>query len=207
MKMKFYSLWLAIIMIIIFFLQNVISKFTDLFILDSAKIISEPWRLVTSIFLHGNLIHLVFNLFALIFFGLILEKQITSKNFLFVFFTSGILASIISAFFYSQVLGVSGAIFGVIGALTIIRPNIIVWVYNLPMPMFIASIIWVIADIIGIFNPSGIANLAHLSGIIIGILMGIYYRKKFPGNKKSYVQRIEIPEHQLRKWEVLYLGN
>ncbi|MBU0957807.1 MAG: rhomboid family intramembrane serine protease [Nanoarchaeota archaeon] len=206
MKVKFYALWLSFIMIIIFFLQNIIPGLTETFLLDSSKTLSEPWRIVTSIFLHSSITHLLFNLFALILFGLILEKEIKSNNFLIVFFVSGIIASIFSVFFYDAALGASGAIFGVIGALTIMRPTIAVFAFGIPMPLFIASILWVGADVIGYFNPTNIANLAHLSGIGIGFIMGIFYRVNSP-KKKSYVHKIEIPEHQLRKWEVLYLKN
>ena len=135
-KNKFYALWLALICIVIFIAQTLISGFTDLFLLNNQALGVEFYRFITAIFLHGSLSHLVFNLFALIFFGLILEKFIGSKKFLLVFFISGVLANIFSVFFYPSSLGASGAIFGIIGCLTILKPLMTVWAYALPLPLF-----------------------------------------------------------------------
>lgn len=182
MKSKFYSLKLLLIISVVFILQIIIPKFTELFVLNQkAPTNFQFWRYLTSIFLHGSLTHLLFNLFALFFFGIILEKEVGSRNFLIVFFFSGILANLIAVNFYPSSLGASGAIYGIIGALTIIKPLMMVWTFGLIMPMFIASILWVTADVLrtlGAFGQTNIGSIAHLSGIAIGILCGILLRKK-----------------------------
>ena len=97
---KFYSLWLSLIIIIIFILQNIIPNFTDLFVLNQKAITNfQIYRFLTAIFLHGSITHLAFNLFALFFFGLVLEKTIGTKRFLIAFFSTGIIANIISVNF------------------------------------------------------------------------------------------------------------
>ena len=101
------------------------------------------------------------------------------KKFLLVFFVSGILANIISVFFYPSSLGASGAISGIIGALIIVRPMLVVWAFGLPMPIFIAGIVWVAGDLIGAIgyfagNPiDNTGNIAHLAGMFFGLLFGI----------------------------------
>jgi len=82
----------------------------------------EIWRFVSAIFLHDGIIHLIYNLFALALFGFILEKLIGSKRFLIVFFASGIIANLIAVNFYNSSLGVSGAIYGILGCLVILKP-------------------------------------------------------------------------------------
>ena len=207
MKNKLSAIWLALICIIVFILQVVIPGFTDLLLLNKQALQGEVWRFVTSIFLHASLEHLIFNLFALVLFGLILEKLISTNRFLIVFFASGIIANIFSVNFYDASLGASGAILGIIGTLTILEPLMTVFAFSLPMPMFIASILWIAADIFGIFFPSGTANLAHLSGIAIGIILGIVFRVRHYKKLKTRAEysRINLSEQNVRNWEDRYL--
>ena len=164
-------------MILIFILQITISGFTELFVLNNKALYShEYWRFLTSIFLHGSTIHLIYNLFALALFGSILEKLAGGKKFLLVFFLSGIFANIVAVNFYLSSLGASGALYGVLGALAMLRPLMIVWAFSLPMPMFIAAILWIIGSVLGIFMPGNIGHMAHLSGILIGAVYGLILR-------------------------------
>jgi len=179
MKFRFYAIKLSVIIIIIFILQKLVQGFTDLFILNASLVLIRPYTLLTSIFLHSNIGHLLYNLFALALFGSILEKLIGYKKFLLIFFLAGLLASFTSIFFYNAVLGASGAIFGILGTLTYLKPKMVVWVFNMPMPMFVAAIIWALLDIIGVFSPNtGIANLAHLTGLFVGLIFGYYISKE-----------------------------
>jgi len=52
------------------------------------------------------------------------------------------------------------------------------------MPVFIAGIVWAIGDVIGIFIPDGVGNIAHLSGMFYGLLFGILYRTQKMKRKK-----------------------
>jgi len=207
---NFTALKLSGIIILVFIIQYFSDQFTDLFILNS-QAIPQIWRFVSSIFLHANIAHLALNIFALALFGSILEKYIGSKNLLITFFTSGILANILAINFYTSSLGASGAIFGVIGALVLVRPLMTVWTFNLPMPMFLAGIIWIIADILGTYgflvgNPiDNTGNIAHLSGIAIGIIAGIYFRKKL-NRSKNKSNKIVLDERTMQSWENVYMN-
>ena len=203
MKFKFFTLWLAAACIIMFVMQLTIPNFTESLLLNQQSFI-QPWRFITAIFLHGSVTHLLYNLFALVLFGLILEKLIGSSRFLVVFFAGGIIANLVSVNFYPSSLGASGAIFGIIGAVAMLKPLMTVWAFNLPMPMFVAAILWVIGDMLGIFMPSDTANIAHLSGIAVGLILGLAFRLaiKFP---KSEEHKIRIPESQMREWEDEYV--
>jgi uncharacterized protein len=201
--MKYYTLLLSGICLAMFALQLTIPGFTDSLLLNSSSF-TQPWRFVTSIFLHADITHILFNLFALILFGLILEKLIGSNKFLLVFFASGIFANLIAVNFYQSSLGASGAIYGILGCLTILRPKMAVFVYGLPMPMFIASIVWVGASIFGIFNPSGVGDIAHLSGLVVGFAFGAFYLKKFK-QQKQIKYNLQIPNSYMESWEDNYL--
>ena len=194
------SLWLSLFIFVIFIFQFVISNFTDIFILDNGLILTRPWTLLTAIFLHSGMVHLLYNLFGLILFGLILEHIIGTRKFLKLFFIAGLVASLISLPFYSRVLGASGAIFGILGMLGILRPRMAVWLYGMPMPMILALFVWSIGDIIGVFVPSGTANIAHLGGLAVGVVAGIYYRNQFK-EKKRKKEHIYIDEEKVKEWE------
>jgi uncharacterized protein len=183
--MRYNFIILSGICILFFMFQLVLPAFTDSLVLNQSSW-QQPWRFVSAIFLHGSASHLIFNLFALILFGFMLEQIIGSNKFLAVFLISGISANIVALNFYPSSLGASGAIYGILGCLTIIRPKMIVLAYSLPMPMFVASIIWIGVSIFGIFNPSQTGDIAHLSGIVVGFLAGFLFREKWESN---YIKR------------------
>ena len=207
-KSKFYTLWFALICIFVFLLQKLIPGFTQIFLLSSDAL-SRPWQFLTAIFLHGSITHLLYNLFALVLFGIILEKFIGSKRFLALFLVSGILANIVSFMFYPSSLGASGAIMAIIGALAIIRPMMVVWAFNLPMPMFVLAIIWMAGSVLGVFGigDTSTGYWAHLSGIFIGVLYGVFLRLKYSflfGKKVQREQEV-ISEDYMKMWEDRHL--
>lgn len=191
-----------LICIVAFVLQLTIPGFTDMLVLNNRAIQNlEIWRFITSIFLHGNIAHLFYNLVALMVFGFILEKLIDGKNFFLVFFASGIIANIISVYFYPSSLGASGAIMGIIGCLTIMRPFMMVWTIG-PLPMIVASIVYALIDLFGVFYPTGTGNIAHLSGIAVGLIIGLIIRaarRDFKFREKK--EKTRISEDYIRNWE------
>jgi len=65
------------------------------------------------------------------------------------------------------------------------------------MPMFIAAIVWVGAGILGVFMPSNVGDIAHLSGIGVGFLIGLLL-KEWRTTKKELIR---FPEAYMRVWE------
>jgi len=198
---RYSTIVLCIIIFIIFILQITISGFTDPYKLIGPEAFSRPWILVTSIFLHGSLEHLMYNLFALALFGIILENIIGTKKFMLIFFMSGIVASVISSFFYNSALGASGAIFGILGALALLRPNMTIWIYFMPMPMYIAGIVYLIINFFGAYLGVGNTGyIAHLSGLVVGAYLGYSYRNKY-GEHKPYTRSNELIDKYLDEYE------
>lgn len=207
MKFKFYALKLSGIMILIFIAQTLFLNFTEFFILNELSFV-QLWRFLTAIFLHGSLVHLIFNLFALFLFGSTLESLIGGKRFLLIFFSTGVLANFVGVNFYDSSLGASGAIFGIIGALVLIRPMLVIFAFGMPMPIFIAGILWMIGDILGTIgfltgNPiDSTGNIAHLSGMFFGLIFGYLLRKKFVKERRK---NVSIDENEIRIWEDTYM--
>ena len=198
--MKYITPWIAAICIIVFILQSLFPLITDIFVLVSSDVLARPWIIFTSMFLHGSITHLIYNMFALVLFGLILERILGTKRFTMLYFVSGLVAGIGATIFYNAALGASGAIYGILGCLAVLRPGMRVYVGYIPMPMAIAAVLWVLGDLVGMFAPSGVANAAHLFGIFFGIAAGFYYRKDF-GEKIIKRKIIPIPESEMRRWE------
>jgi len=187
----------------VFVMQIFIPGFTELFILNQRVFDGEIWRYLTAVFLHGGIVHLFYNLFALLLFGFVLERTIGSNRFLIVFLSSGIFANVIAVNFYDSSLGASGAIYGILGMIAVLRPFMIVWAFGLLMPMFLAAILWAIGDILGAFGfgAQNVGNMAHLSGIGVGALIGILFKDK----KRIKKDRIRIPENFVKEWERRYM--
>lgn len=202
-KFKFWAVKLVIICVLVYILQLIFGGFTEFFLLSQQHPL-QIWGYVTAIFLHGSLGHIVLNMFALALFGSLLERLIGWKKFLIVFFATGIIANLVSINFYDSSLGASGAIFGIIGSLMVVRPLMVVWAFGLPLPMFIAGILWAVLDIIGVFVPSGTANIAHLAGIVFGLIFGAFYRGKGGGGEKK-MRVIRLDEDSMRRWEDFHM--
>ncbi|MEA3515066.1 MAG: rhomboid family intramembrane serine protease [Nanoarchaeota archaeon] len=177
---KNYSLKILIITAIAFILQQIIPYFESIFILNSSYILSRPWMFLTSMFLHGSLMHIFFNMFALMIFGPMIEQRIGSRRFLFVYIIGGIFANIIGVFFYPQSLGASGAIMAMLGTLVILMPHLRVFIYGLvPIPLWMAGIAWFLLDLFGSFSGTrGIGHIVHIVGLLFGLIFGLYLRNK-----------------------------
>jgi membrane associated rhomboid family serine protease len=147
-----------------------------------AYMYARPWTWVTSIFMHADIFHLFFNMFALLMFGLYLETRVTPRQYLAIFFAAGLLGN--AAYWISApsstipAVGASGAIYGVMGMLAMLYPGLIVYIAYAPMPMIFAAVIWFFMEFTGMFTPSNIAHQAHLAGLIAGLTYGLYIRKQ-----------------------------
>jgi len=176
--------YIFILVILTFYIYQFISDTWINLAFFPAFAFYEPWTFITSIFLHADFLHLFFNLFALFFFGIYLERVIGNRAFATLFIISGIVGNlgylVTAADPYIPAIGASGAIYGVIGTLAVIAPTLLVYIYGfIPVPMALAAVIWALIDVAGLFMPTGIAHGAHLGGMVVGLLYGAYLRLKF----------------------------
>ncbi|MBC7219453.1 MAG: rhomboid family intramembrane serine protease [Hadesarchaea archaeon] len=151
---------------------------------SGATIVTRPWTIVTSIFVHGGFLHLLFNGLVLLSFGPILETRIGSKRFLYLFFGSGVLATLGQLLFTAPeaiILGASGGLLGVMGTLTILAPNLPVLLFLiLPLKLWMATLgFGILSVLLVVFEVGGsIANVAHLVGLVAGLVYGYRLRKE-----------------------------
>ncbi len=175
--------FIFILVILIFFIYQLASDTWIYLAFFPAFAFYEPWTFITSIFLHADFLHLFFNLFALFFFGIYLERIIGNGSFATLFIVSGIVGNVgyllTSSNPYIPAIGASGAIYGIIGTLAVIAPSLLVYIYGfIPVPMALAAVIWALIDIAGLFMPTGVAHGAHLGGMVVGLIYGAYLRVK-----------------------------
>lgn len=140
------------------------------------------WTWFTSIFAHGGPIHILFNSIVIFFFGQLVERYIGWKKFAALFIVSGVLAGFgqIGANLVvggPGVVGASGAALALMGVLTILNPNLTVYLYFLlPLPIWVLTggvVALSLAFILG-GSPGagGIAHVAHLVGLLVGLAYG-----------------------------------
>ncbi|MBU1086559.1 MAG: rhomboid family intramembrane serine protease [Candidatus Omnitrophica bacterium] len=135
------------------------------------------WQLVSYLFVHAGLWHLVLNMLMLWMFGTVLEQSWGSKRFVIYYLFTGIGAGICSIVFAHNsaypVVGASGAIFGLLVAFAIMFPeSVILLFFIFPMKMRYAAMVLAGINLLGaLSNPgSGVAYIAHLGGGLFGYL-------------------------------------
>jgi len=134
----------------------------------------QAYRLLTSMFLHANLLHIATNMLSLFFIGVAVEQLFGSGRYAFIYFASGIIAGLTQMIILSGVpfLGASGAIagiFGAFGALILLRRRTLGPAGNALIGQWL---FWLaINAFISISNP-GIAGWAHLGGLVAGFIIG-----------------------------------
>ena len=136
------------------------------------------WRLFTSVFLHGGILHLVFNMYALLYVGSILENVIGRNKFIFAYLISGIAASVSSLMIHENVVsvGASGAIFGLFGVLLPLLGSKEFNFPNISVKNLLSNVsVFVLYNIMIGFTKSGIDNAAHIGGLFTGVIIGVFY--------------------------------
>ena len=147
--------------------------------------IFEVWRFFTFMFVHGSASHLFFNMLALFFFGKLLEEKdegVRPAWYIAIYFVSGVMGAIASLLTSpAPGIGASGAIFGVMGAVMLLRPLKKIHLYILPLPAAFVAITFVIAEtFLAYFQPDygNVAHIAHIGGILTGSIFAYFYDPK-----------------------------
>jgi rhomboid protease GluP len=140
----------------------------------------EWWRVVTAMFLHGGLIHIGFNMMALMQFGPAIEELYGSARYLFIYVLTGAFGFLLSSFFGNYSLGASGAILGLVGvmlAITTKRGG----AYMRELRSRLVSSV-VILFVLGFTHLMAMDNFAHGGGLAAGFLLGKMFADRQPMN-------------------------
>jgi len=163
------------------FLGGVIDRYFALWAIDSYRADFYPWQLLTYGFLHGDIIHLVFNMFMLWMFGRELEVLMGPRRFLTYYLVcivgAGLVQLVVAGLqggAYATV-GASGGVFGLLRAFGMTFPNRMVMLLFPPIPMKAKYMVLLFGLLELYFGFSGatpgIANFAHLGGMFFGYLL------------------------------------
>jgi hypothetical protein len=149
------------------------------------------WTWVTSVFSHGGFVHIFGNGIALFFFGPIVERRVGSKAFTALFLVSGMAAGLgqvglsLALGNPTAVLGASGAVMAIMAVLTVLNPDLRVYLYFiLPVPIWVLTIGFAGLSVVGALSPTtnvlggNIAHIAHLTGLVIGFVYGEYVKRQ-----------------------------
>ena len=151
----------------------------------------QAWQLVTYSFLHGNLAHIFFNMFALYMFGSDIERLFGSRFYLAFYFASVVSAALTHLLVTGlmgappyPMVGASGGVYGLLLAFGLYFPRRTVVLIFPPIPMPARVFVMVFAAIelfLGVTGTAaGVAHFAHLGGMLGGWLMIQHRRNRFP---------------------------
>jgi len=145
---------------------------------------NEWWRLMTPMFIHFSLTHLVFNCLWIYVLGSKIEQIDGHITFINLVIFSSIISNLAQHFFGESALfgGLSGVIYGLFGYCMIIEIDTKQERYDLPPALYLFMLIWLILGFLGILNLFGfgnVANYAHLGGLISGIIFAMITRYVF----------------------------
>jgi membrane associated rhomboid family serine protease len=149
--------------------------------LTPAYVLQQPWTIITSMFVHAGIWHILANMFTFYFFGTYLLSMVNNWKFLLVYFGGGILGGIayillapLTANIFAPAVGASGAVFSIGGALAVIVPNTKVFIFPLPVPIPL----WVAVLLGFVIISPGVAWQAHLGGLVFGLVAGYFFRRQ-----------------------------
>jgi membrane associated rhomboid family serine protease len=163
------------------------------------------WTFLTSMFMHAGFFHIFVNMFSLLFVGSLVERLIGGKRYFWFYMLAGIFSGllfVLSALVFpsdlnAYAVGASGALFGIVGFLVIITPNLPVYAMFIPIPIKmkyagpgLLVILWLISLSPVVFGGEQlpIGNTAHFGGLIVGLLYGFYIKNKYK-RKASVISR------------------
>ncbi|MDR0768723.1 MAG: rhomboid family intramembrane serine protease [Dysgonamonadaceae bacterium] len=151
----------------------------------------KMYQLVTYMFTHASFEHIFFNMFALFMFGGILENYWGQKRFLIYYLVTGIGAGLVQLLVcYLQgitypvpTVGASGAVFGLLLAFGMLFPDTPLFLMFVPIPIKAKYMVigyGLLEFFFGVAHRSGdnVAHFAHLGGMLFGILLILYWKKK-----------------------------
>ena len=190
-----------VFLILLVFFKNNPEILYDYLALKPSNILNGDylWTFITSMFMHANLFHIFANMLSLFFIGTLVERIIGPKRYFYFYMISGLFAGaffVLSSLIFTADLntfavGASGALFGLVGLLVLLTPNLPVYVMFIPIPVkmkYAGPGILVVLWLISVFGDIPIGNTAHFGGLIVGIVYGIYLRRRYR-KKTKYLSR------------------
>jgi membrane associated rhomboid family serine protease len=159
--------------------------------LDSGQF--APWQVLTYAFMHGDLMHLFFNMLGIWMFGSELERLWGQKRFIQMLLAGALAAAVVQLVFNlvigsrSPMVGASGALFGLLLCYGVLFPNRTIMPLFPPIPMKARTFVFVFGALellLGVAGATGVAHFAHLGGMLGAYLLLLYWRGRLPFGRR-----------------------
>jgi membrane associated rhomboid family serine protease len=194
---------LLIANVLMFFLQQTVPGVDQALVLYPAAILARPWTIVSYMFLHGGVMHLLFNMLALYVMGPRVEQRLGSNRFISLYMISGISGALLSFVFarHSFIVGASGAIYGILLAFARFWPRdqFLIW------GIIPVEARWLVVGytLISMFQlGGGVAHFAHLGGFV-GAFFYLSFLESHQGARRFKRQATAPPpaaDSSVRNW-------
>ena len=156
---------------------------------EPVKLITRPWTLITYMFTHQNVWHILFNLIWLFWFGKIFLQYLTEKQLLSTYLLGGLAGAVfyllllnlmpwLSDYLSSSMLGASAAIMAVVIAVSFYVPDYTIYLLLIgPVKLKYIALISIVLDVILVASYNAGGHIAHLGGALFGYIYIMQYRK------------------------------
>jgi len=151
--------------------------------------LTRPWSIITYMFMHGNIMHLLMNMLIFFFMGKMLEQYLGSKKTLSIYIIGGIFGALIyfgahnifpllNARGHIPMVGASASVMAILAAIATYAPNVEVHVFGMiKVKLYVIAILYGVIDLMSIGSMDGVAHFAHLGGALWGFLYISQFRK------------------------------
>ncbi|WPO84401.1 rhomboid family intramembrane serine protease [Chryseobacterium sp. JJR-5R] len=163
----------------------------------------EYIRLLSAGFLHADLMHLIFNMLTLYFFGPVIIQGFGNFGFLLIYFGSILLGNIFSLFIYQKqpwysAIGASGGVSGILFAAIAMMPDIGIYMFFIPIPIpgYIFGLVYFAYSVYMMLNPSqhdNIGHAAHLGGAFFGLVYAVLTQPQAAVANSLYIGIMALP--------------
>jgi membrane associated rhomboid family serine protease len=163
----------------------------------------EYIRLLSAGFLHADIMHLVFNMLTLYFFGPVVIQGFGNLGFLIIYFGSILLGNIFSLFIYKKqpwysAIGASGGVSGILFASIAMIPNIGIYMFFIPIPIpgYIFGLVYFGYSVYMMLNPrqhDNIGHAAHLGGAFFGLVYAVANQPQEAMANSLYIGIMALP--------------
>ncbi|AZB28852.1 MULTISPECIES: rhomboid family intramembrane serine protease [Chryseobacterium] len=163
----------------------------------------EYVRVLSAGFLHADIMHLLFNMMTLYFFGPVILEGFGNIGFLIIYFGSILLGNIFSLFIYQKqpwysAIGASGGVSGILFAAIAMMPNIGIYFFFIPIPIpgFIFGLLYFSYSVYMMLNPKQWDNLghaAHLGGAFFGLVYAVIIQPQSAIEHSLFIGIMSLP--------------
>jgi len=163
----------------------------------------EYIRLLSAGFLHADLMHLIFNMLTLYFFGPVIIQGFGNFGFLLIYFGSILLGNIFSLFIYQKqpwysAIGASGGVSGILFAAIAMMPDIGIYMFFIPIPIpgYIFGLVYFAYSVYMMLNPrqhDNIGHAAHLGGAFFGLVYAVLTQPQAAIANSLYIGIMALP--------------